>query len=129
MSKFSQDFSSARLKSQYKLVEGHIIEVGKIDLQELYNSMLSSSLDSILSAFLNPHVSEVADETVVCGYNSFDQLVESVNTFAESNGLEDLSFSDVLLRMIDTGSDNSKTDSISSGSSSDEACCGGETNV
>lgn len=101
MSIFKQDFSNARYKRDYKLIDGHLVEVGKIDLQELYNSMLPNSLDSILKAFLEPVASDYADTTVVESHSdSFEDLMMSVNSYAEENNLTDLSFSELLNRML-----------------------------
>lgn len=101
MSIFSQDFSKSHLKSQYKLIEGHIVNVGQIDLQELYNSLLPNSLDSLLKAFLNPEPISVVDSVVSDNpYQSFDDLLDKVNEYASVNGLEDLSFSEILHKMI-----------------------------
>lgn len=110
MSKFAQDFSQSFLKAQYKLIDGHLIEIGKIDLQELYNSMLPNCLDSILKAFLEPDNVSVSEDTIIDNpYQSFEDLVDTVNNFAEDNNLNDLSFSEILNIMI-----TPKTDKIAS---------------
>lgn len=128
MSKFVQDFSMAYLKPQYKLVDGHIIEVGVINLQELYNSMLPNSLDSILKAFLEPSSISVSDDCVSENpYQSFEDLVESVNEFAESNCLQNLSFSEILNIMISPKDNSAKVDT--SEVVSDSSDCGGVSNV
>lgn len=101
MSNFKQDFSNARYKPQYKLIDGNLVEVGKVDLQELYNSMLPNSLDSILKAFLEPCESQFVDETVVESHSdSFEDLMLQVNSYAEENNLTDLSFSELVNRML-----------------------------
>lgn len=101
MSKYAQDFTNSHLRPQYKKIDGHIVEVGKVDLQELYNSMLPNSLDSILKAFLDPQQPVTSDACYV--YNnddSFETLADMVNDYSENNGCEDLSFSEILLKMI-----------------------------
>lgn len=101
MSKYAQDFSNAHLRPQYKKIDGHIVEVGKIDLQELYNSLLPSSLDSILKAFLNPEQPVTSDECYEYNsYDSFEDLADMVNDYSEQNGCDDLSFSETLLKML-----------------------------
>lgn len=112
MSKFIQDFTNCHLKSQYKLVDCHIVEVGKIDLQELYNSMLPSSLDSILKAFLDPVDLDSVDSVAVDNsYQSFEDLIDNVNSYAEANNLNDLSFSEILNLMISPKMSDSKVNS------------------
>lgn len=101
MSKYAQDFSNAHLRPQYKKIDGHIVEVGKIDLQELYNSMLPNSLDSILKAFLNPEQPVTSDECYEYNtYDSFETLADMVNDYSVENDCDDLSFSEILLKMI-----------------------------
>lgn len=101
MSKFAQDFTNAHLRPQYKKIDGHIVEVGKINLQELYNSLLPNSLDSILKAFLNPEQPVTSDECYEYNtYDSFETLADMVNDYSEQNGCDDLSFSEILLKMI-----------------------------
>lgn len=103
MSNFSQDFSNAHLRAQYRLIDGHVVEVGKIDLQELYNSMLPNSLDSILKAFLEPSSVSVDDTVADGSYQSMDDLIDTVNLYAEAHNLGDLSFSEVLMIMVNEG--------------------------
>lgn len=101
MSKYAQDFTDAHLRPQYKKIDGHIVEVGKIDLQELYNSLLPNSLDSILKAFLNPEQPVTSDECYEYNtYDSFETLADMVNDYSVENGCDDLSFSEILLKMI-----------------------------
>lgn len=132
MSKFKQDFSNSHLRPQYKKIDGHIVEVGKIDLQELYNSMLPNSLDSILSAFLNPVGPSTVDDTITdCSCSSFEELADEVEEFAIKNGFEDLSFSDVLLKMINPNYSSASvtaTDSSTDVSNNDVSSCGGSNN-
>lgn len=101
MENFKQSFKESRYRKQYKLIDGHIVEVGKIDLQELYNSMLPNALDSILKAFLEPESLPVSDSIAYESHSdSFEDLMISVNSYAEENNLTDLSFSELLNRML-----------------------------
>lgn len=126
MSKFSQDFSNSHLRPQYKKIDGQIVEVGKVDLQELYNSMLPSSLDAILKAFLEPCSVEAVDTDVVPEFSrrdSFEEVADIVDKYALDNGLDDMSFSDVLLHMI-----NSTVEPVPSESPSATSDNGGNSN-
>lgn len=114
MENFKQSFKESRYRKQYKLIDGHIVEVGKIDLQELYNSMLPNALDSILKAFLEPQSLPVSDSIAYETHSdSFEDLMMSVNSYAEEHNLTDLSFSDLLNRMLHNATDVSNLETSS----------------
>lgn len=68
----------------YKLnSKGELVEVGKIDLQEIIDSNLSSTLDAILDKFLNPSGADPAARRLDVDFlqDDLDNLTEAKEFF------------------------------------------------
>lgn len=82
--KFPGQAPVSMIVPDYKLNgKGELVEVGKVDLQEVIDSNLSSTLDAILDKFLNPSGAESAARRLDVDFlqDDLDNLTEAKEFF------------------------------------------------